>query len=417
MPTPSALVCVRCGARHPVDRYAHDCPACRAKGAPANLTVAYDGLPGANVSRDAVARGHASMWRWEGFLHAPAAEAVTLGEGNTPLLPAPSLGLGDVWIKDESRNPTWSFKDRLGSGALTMAKRFGAKVIASSSSGNAGAAAAAYAAKAGIPCVVFTFVGSSAALVLQMRAYGAMVVKVADKADRWRLQSAGVREHGWYPTSPFFGPVVGSNPYGMEGYKTIAYEVAEAFDWQPPDWCVLPVCYGDALYGMWKGFEELKALGWIDRVPRFVAAEVSGSLTQAMASGEAMPPEVGRNAPSIATSIGAAQATVQGLDVLRRSNGRAVTIEDEDLRRWVVTLAAKEGLWPEASSAAPFAAIERLRADGTIKGRERCVALLTAAGLKDPGPIEQALPEPPLVSGGLPELLSALKNSYGFANV
>ena len=179
-----------------------------------------------------------------------------------------------------------------------MARRFGAKVIASSSSGNAGAAAAAYAAKAGLPCVVFTFLGAARPLVAQMRAYGAMVVVVENKADRWRLQSAGVREFGWYPTSPFFGPVVGSNPYGMEGYKTIAYEIAEAFDWQPPDWCVLPVCYGDALYGMWKGFEELKALGWIDRVPRLVAAEVSGSLTAAMASGEPMPPERPRNTAS-----------------------------------------------------------------------------------------------------------------------
>src|SRR5471030_1686906 len=287
MPTPSALVCVRCATAFSVDSYAQDCAACRAKGAPANLTVTYSGTPGAGASKEEIRGNRGSMWRWDAFLHASSADAVTLGEGNTPLLPAPALGLGDVWIKDESRNPTWSFKDRLGSGALTMAKRFGAKVIASSSSGNAGAAAAAYAAKAGIPCVVFTFVGSAGPLVLQMRAYGAMVVKVNDKADRWRLQSLGVKEFGWYPTSPFFGPVVGSNPYGMEGYKTIAYEVAEAFDWQPPDWCVLPVCYGDALYGMWKGFEDLKALGWIDRVPRFVAAEVSGSLTQGMASGDA----------------------------------------------------------------------------------------------------------------------------------
>ena len=204
------------------------------------------------------------MWRWDAFLPATAGDAVSLGEGDTPLLEAPNLGLGDVWIKDKSRNPTWSFKDRLASGALTMARRFGAKVIASSSSGNAGAAAAAYAAKAGLPCIVFTFVGSAGPLVLQMRAYGAMVVKVNDKADRWRLQSLGVREFGWYPTSPFFGPVVGSNPYGMEGYKTIAYEIAEAFDWNPPDWCVLPVCYGDALFGMWKGFEELEGAG-LDR--------------------------------------------------------------------------------------------------------------------------------------------------------
>ena len=136
MPTPSALVCVRCGARYPIDRYADDCPACRANGAPANLTVAYDRRPGEGLAKDALNRRD-SMWRWDDFLHAGAAQAVTLGEGNTPLLAAPSLGLGDVWIKDESRNPTWSFKDRLGSGALTMARRFGAKVIASSSSGNA----------------------------------------------------------------------------------------------------------------------------------------------------------------------------------------------------------------------------------------------------------------------------------------
>lgn len=414
MPVPSALVCVRCSARYSVDHFAEDCPACRARGAAANLTVGYDERPGQGLDRALPPRQTGSMWRWERFLHAPAAEAVSLGEGNTPLLPAPSLGLGDLWIKDESRNPTWSFKDRLASGALTMAKRFGARVIASSSSGNAGAAAAAYAAKAGLPCVVFTFVGSAGPLVLQMRAYGAMVVKVNDKADRWRLQSAGVREFGWYPTSPFFGPVVGSNPYGMEGYKTIAFEIAEAFDWQPPDWCVLPVCYGDALYGMWKGFEELKALGWIERTPRFVAAEVSGSLVAAMAGGDAMPPEAPRNAPSIATSIGALQGTVQALDALRHSNGAAVTVDDDELRHWVMALATKEGLWPEASSVAPFAAIERLRAEGTIKPHERCVALLTASGLKDPGPIQQALPEPPLVSGGLPELLAALKNAYGF---
>jgi len=107
---------------------------------------------------------------------------------------------------------------------------------------------------------------------------------------------------------------------------------------------------------------------------------------------------------------------VQALDVLRHSSGAAVTVGDDEMRRWVLTLAAKEGIWPEASSAAPFAAIERLRAQGTIKPNERCVALLTASGMKDPGPIETALPEPPLVTGGLKELLLALKNAYGFSH-
>lgn len=416
MPVPSALACVRCGARYAVDRFADDCAVCRAARAPANLTVVYESVPGAGFERDRPLRRPASMWRWDGFLSAPADQAVSLGEGNTPLLSAPALDLGDVWIKDESRNPTWSFKDRLASSALTMARRFGAKVIASSSSGNAGASAAAYAAKAGLPCIVFTFVGASAALVAQMRAYGAMVVTVEDKADRWRLQSAGVRELGWYPTSPFFGPVVGSNPYGMEGYKTIAYEIAEAFDWQVPDWCVLPVCYGDALFGMWKGFEELKALGWIDRTPRLVAAEVSGSIAAAMASGEAMPPDRPRNAASIATSIGASQGTVQALEVLRRSGGTAITIDNDELVRWVLTLGAREGIWPEAASAAPFAAIERLRANGVIASDARVVALLTASGLKDTAVVDAALPPVPVVSGGLPEVIKALREVYGFAH-
>jgi threonine synthase len=210
--------------------------------------------------------------------------------------------------------------------------------------------------------------------------------------------------------------VVGSNPYGMEGYKTIAYEVAEALDWQPPDWCVLPVCYGDALFGMWKGFEELKALGWIERTPRLVAAEVSGSIAAALASGEPMPPERPRNAPSIATSIGASQGTVQAVEVLRRSGGAAVTVDNDELSRWVVTLGAREGIWPEPASAAPFAAIERLRSSGVIEPNARVMALLTASGLKDTSVVEQALPPTPLVKGGLDEVMKALHDVYGFAD-
>jgi threonine synthase len=349
-------------------------------------------------------------------LPAPAGQAVTLGEGDTPLLPVPALGLGDVWVKDESRNPTWSFKDRLASSAVTMAKQFGARLIVSSSSGNAGAAAAAYAAKAGLPCIVFTFKGAAGPLLTQMRAYGAMVVMVEDKDDRWRFQSAGVEKFGWYPTSPFFGPVIGSNPFGMEGYKTIAFEIAESFDWQPPDWCVLPVCYGDALHGMWKGFEELEALGWIDRVPRFAAAEVSGSLAAALSAGEAAPMPRPRNAATIATSIGANQGTVQALEVLRRTNGAAVVVEDDALIEWVVKLAKREGIWAEPSSVAPLAAIEKLRHQGTIGAHERVVALVTASGLKDIAPAEKALAPAPMVSGTLDDVLRALHRSYGFTH-
>ena len=414
MPRPSSLACVRCNAHYPLDHYVRACAACAAQNIASNLTVCYDSAPGGGRTRGEVAAQPRSQWRWDMFLPATAADAVTLGEGHTPLLATPGLGLGDVWIKDESRNPTWSFKDRLASSAVTMGRIVGAKLIASSSSGNAGASAAAYAAKAGLPCIVFTFKGAAGPLLTQMRAYGAMVVVVEDKGDRWRLQSAGVKELGWYSTSPFFGPVIGSNPYGLEGYKTIAYEIAEAFDWEPPDWCVLPVCYGDALYGMWKGFEELKAIGWIDRVPRFAAAEVSGSLTAALSVGDAMPMPRPRKAATIATSIGANQGTVQALEVLGRTQGAAVTVDDDALIRWVAKLAKAEGIWAEPSSVAPFVAIDRLRRQGTIREQERVVALVTASGLKDMMPIERAFLPAPVVSGGLDDVLRALHENYGF---
>jgi threonine synthase len=416
MPFASALGCVRCGARYPVDHFARDCAACRRTGAPANLTVLYDQTPGLGLERAHVPKTPGSLWRWEAFLPASAKEAVTLGEGNTPLLPVPALELGDVWLKDETRNPTLSFKDRLASVAVTMATRARAKVIVSSSSGNAGAAAAAYAAKAGIPCVVFVFKGAPAALVTQIRAYGAMVIMVENKADRWRLQSAAVEKLGWYPTSPFFGPAVGSNPFGVEGYKTIAFEIAEAFGWRPPDWCVLPVCYGDALYGMWKGFAELKVLGFIDRVPRLVAAEVSGSLGAALAGGEAMPPDRAGNVTTLAISIDATQGTVQALEALRRAQGTAATVDNDALDVWLVKLAKTEGIWAEPAAVAPFAAIEQLRSKGTMAPDARAVALVTASGLKDPAAIDASLRTPPLVTGGLDDVLHALEETYGFVH-
>ena len=159
MPRPSSLACVRCNAHYPLNHYDRACAACAVQNIASNSTVCYDPPPGSCRTRGEVAAQPRSQWRWDMFLPATAADAVTLGEGDTPLVATPALGLGDVWIKDELRNPTWSFKDRLASSAVTMARIVGAKLIASSSSGNAGAAAAAYAAKAGLPCIVFTFKG------------------------------------------------------------------------------------------------------------------------------------------------------------------------------------------------------------------------------------------------------------------
>lgn len=410
----TGLQCLRCGAAYPLAHHSQDCPACRGT-ARSNLTVTYAGaLAPARPSHGA----ERSMWRWDGALPVSRGAAVTMGEGGTPLTPLPcaaaALGLRALYAKDESRNPTWSFKDRLASAAISSAKSLGAKVIASSSSGNAGAAAAAYAARAGLPCIVFTFQGTAGPMVTQMRAYGAMLLAVRDKAHRWKLLEQGVRQLGWFPTSPFFGPAVGSNPLGVEGYKTLAYEIAEDLDWQVPDWCVLPVCYGDALIGMWKGFNEMKQWGWIDRLPRMVAAETYGSLGAAMASGSDSPPSIPRSFDTVAVSIGAQQGTFQSLDAIRRSNGRALTVGNDDMLRWQRMLAAQDGMYGEPAAVAPLAALEMLKREGAAKAGESAVILFTASGLKDPAATERSLGECPVVTGEFASALGALNDHYRF---
>lgn len=410
------LRCIRCGTLYPAGHHAEDCPACRLV-ARSNLVVAYDETLGRQRPKPDTASPR-GLWRYGDVLPVSAGEGVSLGEGGSPLhrlaRTGAALGLDRFYAKDETRNPTWSFKDRLACLAVSTARQLGARVIVSSSSGNAGAAAAAYAAKAGLRCVVFTFRGAAGPMLTQMQAYGATVVETQAKADRWVLMEHAVRQFGWFPTSPFFGPVVGSNPYGIEGYKTLAYEIAEQMDWQVPDWCVLPVCYGDALVGMWRGFEDMRAFGWTDRMPRFVAAEVYGSLGAALADGGDAPPEMPKTHDTVSGSIGATRGTFQALDILRRSGGTAVTVADGEAMRWQRRLAAEEALYVEPSTAVALAAVERLRAGGRIAPSQSVVALLTASGLKDPAATAATIAPPLQVPGEIGAALAALRSAGVF---
>jgi threonine synthase len=380
------LRCLRCGSCYGPRDYASDCPKCRPQ-APSNLVVEYAASLTAPRPRPGAEDG-GGLWRYGDLLPVTRAEAVSLGEGGSPLHRLGSiergLGVAALFGKDESRNPTWSFKDRLACMAVSVAKKMDAPAIVSSSTGNAGAAVAAYAAKAGLPCVVFTAKGVVGPLVTQMRVYGATVVAVPNKADRWPLMQHAVRELGWFPTSPFFGPVVGSNPYGIEGYKTLAYEIAEQMSWQVPDCCVLPVCYGDALLGMWRGFEEMQAIGWIDRLPRMMAAEIYGSLGAALRDGGDALPDMPLTHDTVAKSTTATRSTFQALHVLRTSGGRATSVTNDAIMQWQQKLAAEEGLYVEPASAGAIAAVAQLKADGDIMATDRIVVVLTASGLKDP---------------------------------
>jgi threonine synthase len=414
----TGLACIRCGAAYPPEPRFDGCPTCRVE-APSNLTPTYDYAGIRRAFRVQALRDRpATMWRYREFLPPDERDVVSLCEGMTPLVPVPRLGsrLGvpRLHIKDESRNPTWSFKDRLASSALAMGLRFGARVVGVSSSGNAGAAAAAYAARAGLPCVILTFQGAPGPMVTQMRAYGAMVAATVEKADRWTLLQACIARLGWYPTSPFFGPPIGSNPYGVDGYKTMAFEVCEQLGWRAPDWCVLPVAYGDALFGMWKGFGELADLGIVPSRPRMVAAEVSGSLERGMMTPSDVPPEMPPGTPTIALSIGAARSTYQALHALRHGRGLARTVEDADLLYLQRLLAQDEGIYAEPSAVAPLAAIWRLHTEGVIPEEDLVVAVSTASGLKDPEPTAREAGEVPVVPADLAALRETLKRTYGF---
>jgi threonine synthase len=242
-----------------------------------------------------------------------------------------------------------------------------------------------------------------------MRVYGATVLAVENKADRWTLMQHAVRKYGWFPTSPFFGPVVGSNPYGIEGYKTLAYEIVEQLDWNVPDFCVLPVCYGDALLGMWRGFEDMRAFGWTDRSPRMIAAEIYGSLRAALKSSDDVLPDMPNTHDTVAKSTSATRSTYQALSTIRRSGGTAVVVGNQAIMHWQQRFASEEGLYIEPASAAAIAALDEFRSSGQVTPEQKVVALLTASGLKDPQATAAEQPDLPLIPGDVDAAFALLR--------
>jgi threonine synthase len=409
------LKCPRCGTKYAADQFTKPCPSCLPE-VPVGPVVDY---VDERFVRTSSQTADNSLWRYDATLPVSSAERISLGEGGTPLVAmhhlASKYDLPELYAKCEFANPTGSFKDRLASVAISSARAlFGAKVIASSSTGNAGAAVAAYAAKAGMACVIFTTADAVGPLIAQMKAYGAVVVTVKTKADRWKLLNEGVERYGWFPTSPFFGPPVGSNPYGIEGYKSLAYELAEAFGWSCPDWVVLPICYGDALFGMARGFEELRAAGLTSTIPRLVAAEIYGSLTAAFRANTDRVPLMEKPYDTAASSISAPQSTYQALSALRRTNGLPLMISESELLESASLLSAREGVYVEPAAAASLAAVIRLRADGTMKRSDRVVCLLTAGGLKNPS-FQDAHATPAVVDewGSVEPLVQKIRSSRG----
>lgn len=309
----------------------------------------------------------AGLDRWAPLL--PPLTAPGLGEGGTPLV---ELEPG-VFVKDESRNPTWSHKDRLNRCTTSAAVQVGATGIVVASSGNHGASAAAFAARAGLRCVVLAGPGLPPAVDTFLNAYGAVVLPVPWEA-RWPLMRRIVGELGLHPVSNLTGTHTG-HAFGPEGYKTVAYEIYT--DLGVPAAVFVPTGYGELLFGIWKGFAELRRLGLTDRVPRMVACEPAAAAPLVTALRTGRPAAHVTVEPTDAYSIVSAVSGYRGVLAVRESGGRALALTDGQLRSAHAEL-ARAGLWAELSSAAGLAG---LRAIGDVDGPVVCVS--TSSGFKD----------------------------------
>src|SRR5512144_2982339 len=412
------LECLRCHAVYDDQRLFTGCPRCAQQSVNVNLTVRVPAAAGGRLTPESFPAAPRSLWRFRRLLPLPDADPVSLGEGATPLVPLTRLGrrLGvpQLFAKDESQNPTWSYKDRLCSLAVTHAVATGARVITIASTGNHGASTAAYAARAGLPCVIFTMASVPDTMKTLMQSYGAAVVACATSEQRWTLMREGIERCGWYPTSGWVVPPIGSNPFGVEGYKTIAYEIAEDLGWAAPDVVAVPSCYSDGLYGIWKGWVELERLGLVKTRPRMLAAEPFGPLANALARKLEVPEKV-LSGSSVAFSIASPYGTYQGLTALRDSEGLGVPITDEGIFEAQRALAGEEGLYAEPSALVGLSAVMHLARQRAIEAEQTVVVVLTSGGLKDYGASRAWLPDVPSAGADFDATLDIIEDRYGLA--
>ncbi len=352
------------------------------------ILVRYD-LPavGANLTKEKLRQRPETMWRYRELLPPPLdMEPISLGEGRTPLISCPKLaaefGVAELMVKDESHLPTGSFKSRGMAMAITMAKHFGVTRVALPSAGNAGGAAAAYAARAGIEAHVFMPRDTPVVNLYEAQLAGAFTYLVDGLInDCGRLVKQRQEEMGWFDLSTL------KEPYRLEGKKTMGLELAEQCDWKLPDVILYPTGGGTGLIGMWKAFGELAELGWLESatMPRMVAVQSDGCapIPTAFAAGErfAQPPV---NPHTIASGLRVPVAVGDFLilDAVRASQGVAIAAPEESIGPWMSKAAAMEGVALCPETAACLDALQQLHQSGWLNSSDRVVVFNTGAAQK-----------------------------------
>ena len=377
------LECSGCGTKYPASKAQTYCTKCQSP-----LLPRYDlASARANVDRDAIRSRPAGMWRWHELLPVQReGNVVTLGEGDAPLLHAArlgtELGLSNLFVKDESKNPTGSFKARGLAAAISRAKELGIHKVIIPTAGNAGGAMAAYAARAGMQALIYMPKDSPRANIVESQMTGAEVVLVEGViSDAGRMAGEKARAEGWFDVSTF------KEPYRVEGKKVMGYELAEEFDWTLPDVIIYPTGGGTGLVGMWKAFDELEELGWLrdTKRPRMVAVQADGCapVIKAFESGAATC-EFWNDSHTIASGLRVPKSFADALILrdLRASNGTAAAVSDEAILDAQKQLGRLEGIFAAPEGAATLAALELLVERKWIAPDERVVLFNTGSGLK-----------------------------------
>ncbi len=377
------LHCASCGDEYPANQVQTYCHACLAP-----LLAYYDLVTArSQLDRDAFHQRPKGMWRWHELLPvSDTANIISLGEGDTPLLNlfhlGNELGLAHLFVKDESQNPTGTFKARGLATAISKAKELGVEKVIIPTAGNAGGALAAYAARGGLQACIYMPEDTPRANIEESRITGAQVELVNGLiSDAAGLAGARARSEGWFDVSTF------KEPYRVEGKKIMGYELAEAFTWELPEVIVYPTGGGTGLVGMWKAFDELAALGWLesDARPRMVAVQATGCapVVKAYEAG-AETCEFWQEAQTMASGLRVPKSFADRLilQTLHESQGFAVAVSDAEIGEAQKSLAAREGIFAAPEGAATVAGLKKLIQKGRIESHERVVLFNTGTGLK-----------------------------------
>ncbi len=361
--------CLRCETDHPIDDYFEGCPACLARGHASSLAATYEVRQAGPTS------------------HLPFLGLPSLGDGETPLLAlskiAAELELGGLWLKAESHNPTGSHKDRMSAMIVARASMLGSPRILVASSGNAGVSLAAYAKRVGLGCTVLIRTGLEGTWENDMADLGAEVVVASSSEERWVWMSRMVRDRTGYPATNYRTPPVGSNPFGVQGYKAIGHEIAAELAEGPPDAVLVPTARGDLLWGIWEGLREAGAVT-ATRCPKMIVVDPFVRTEKVLAGADYRDHFPGT---SEQVSIASTTVTWQTVHTLRASGGLAIAVGDAAATAAQLEL-FQAGIPLERCSAAPLAALRRLRAAGALPAGARVVLVGTADGCR-----EDLLPE------------------------